>query len=299
MADAPLSRRPPPLGLALIVALALGWGLNWQAMKVALEEIPLWQFRSLTAFAAGAIMLGLALLMRQRLKVPRAQWRALALASFLNVTCWFVLVAVGVRLMSSGHAALISFTAPVWIEVISVVRFGERLTAARLAAAALGVGGIVVLLSHDFGAIVASPWGTLAMLGASVAWACGILVQKRTRWALGSVPLGGWQLLLGGVPIGLIALATERFEFFDASPAALWATAYLVLISLVLCYYAWFKIVTLLPANVAALSSLLVPVVGVLGGVVLLGEPLGWRELAAMAMIVGAIALVLFRPQPA
>ena len=87
--------------------------------------------------------------------------------------------------------------------------------------------------------------------------------------------------------------------FFDASPTALWATAYLVLISLVLCYYAWFKIVTLLPANVAALSSLLVPVVGVLGGVVLLGETLGWREVTAMVMIVGAIALVLIRPQPA
>jgi drug/metabolite transporter (DMT)-like permease len=299
MADAPLSRRPPPLGLALIVALALGWGLNWQAMKVALEEIPLWQFRSLTAFAAGAIMLGLALLTRQRLKVPRAQWRALALASFLNVTCWFVLVAIGVRLMSSGHAALIAFTAPVWVEVFGAVLLGERLSAARLAAVALGAGGIVVLLSHDFAAIAASPGGTLAIVGASMTWAAGILVQKRTRWAIGSVPLGGWQLLLGGVPIGVIALATERFEFFDASPTALWSTAYLVLISLVLCYYAWFKIVTLLPANVAALSSLLVPVVGVLGGVVLLGEPLGWRELAAMAMIVGAIALVLFRPQPA
>ena len=74
----PLSRRPPPLGLVLIVALALGWGLNWQAMKVALSEIPLWQFRALTAFAAGAIMLGLAVLMRQRLRVPLAQWRPAA-----------------------------------------------------------------------------------------------------------------------------------------------------------------------------------------------------------------------------
>jgi drug/metabolite transporter (DMT)-like permease len=299
MDDARLSRRPPPLGLALIVALALGWGLNWPAMKVALAEIPLWQFRSLTAFAAGAIMLGVARLMGQRLGVPRGQWPRLALAAFLNVTCWFTLVAIGVRLMSSGQAALIGFTAPVWLEAINVALLGERMTAVRVLAAALGVGGIVVLLSHDFSAIAASPWGTLAMLGASVTWACGILVQKRTRWAVSSVPLGGWQLLLGGVPIGIIALATERFVFFDASPAALWSTAYLVLISLVLCYYAWFKIVILLPANVAALSSLLVPVVGVLGGVVLLGEPLGWRELAAMVMIVGAIALVLIRPQPA
>lgn len=299
MADASPSRRPPPLGLALIVALALGWGLNWQAMKVALTEIPLWQYRSLTALAAGVIMLGLAALMRQKMAVPRAQWRALALATFLNVFCWFTLVAIGVRLMSSGHAALIGFTAPVWVEVFSAALLGERLTLTRIVAVALGVGGIAVLLSHDFAAIAASPGGTLAMLAASMTWGAGILVQKRTRWAIGSVPLAGWQLLLGGVPIGLIALATERFEFFDASPTALWATAYLVLISLVLCYYAWFKIVTLLPANVAALSSLLVPVVGVLGGVVLLGEPLTWREVVAMAMIVGAIALVLFRPQPA
>ncbi|MGE5146537.1 MAG: DMT family transporter, partial [Candidatus Eiseniibacteriota bacterium] len=262
-------------------------------------EIPLWQFRAVTALAAGAIMLGLAALMRQRLSVPFAQWRPLLIASFLNVTCWFVLVAIGVRLMSSGHAALIAFTAPLWVEVMSVVLLGERITLPRLLAVALGVGGIVVLLSRDFSAIAASPWGTLATLGAAVTWAGGILVQKRTRWAIPSVPLGGWQLMIGGVPIAAIALLSERFVFFEASPAALWSTAYLVLISLVFCYYVWFKIVTLLPANVAALSSLLVPVVGVLGGVVLLGEALGWREIAAMVMIVGAIALVLIRPQPA
>jgi drug/metabolite transporter (DMT)-like permease len=282
-----------------MVVLALGWGLNWQAMKVALSEIPLWQYRSLTAFAAGSIMLGLASATGQRLAVPRAQWRTLALAAFLNVTCWFTFVAIGVRLMSSGQAALIGFTAPLWLEAINVGFLGERMTRLRLLALGLGVGGIVVLLSHDFAAITRSPWGTVAMLTASLTWACGILVQKRTRWAIDSVPLGGWQLLIGGVPIGLIALATEPFRFFDASPTALWSTAYLVLVSLVLCYYAWFKIVTLLPANVAALSSLLVPVVGVIGGVVLLGEPLGWRELAAMVMIVGAIALILLRPQPA
>ncbi|HVO15848.1 MAG TPA: DMT family transporter [Alphaproteobacteria bacterium] len=299
MTDLPPSRRPPPLGLALMVVLALGWGLNWQAMKVALSEIPLWQYRSLTAFAAGSIMLGLASATGQRLAVPRAQWRTLALAAFLNVTCWFTFVAIGVRLMSSGQAALIGFTAPLWLEAINVGFLGERMTRLRLLALGLGVGGIVVLLSHDFAAITRSPWGTVAMLTASLTWACGILVQKRTRWAIDSVPLGGWQLLIGGVPIGLIALATEPFRFFDASPTALWSTAYLVLVSLVLCYYAWFKIVTLLPANVAALSSLLVPVVGVIGGVVLLGEPLGWRELAAMVMIVGAIALILLRPQPA
>jgi drug/metabolite transporter (DMT)-like permease len=293
------SRRPPPLGLALMVVLALGWGLNWQAMKVALTEIPPWQYRALTALAAGAIMLTLASVTGQRLTVPSAQWRALALAAFLNVTCWFSFVALGVRLMSSGQAALIGFTAPLWLEAINVSFLGERTTRLRLLALALGVGGIVVLLSHDFAAISRSPWGTVAMLIASVTWACGILVQKRTRWAIGSVPLAGWQLVLGAVPIGLIALAAEPFRFFDASPTALWSTAYLVLVSLVLCYYAWFKIVTLVPANVAALSSLLVPVVGVIGGVVLLGEPLGWRELAAMIMIVGAIALILLRPQPA
>jgi drug/metabolite transporter (DMT)-like permease len=281
-----------------MVVLALGWGLNWQAMKVALSEIPLWQYRSLTAFAAGAIMLALARGTGQKLTVPSGQWRTLAIAAFLNVTCWFSFVAIGVRLMSSGQAALIGFTAPLWLEAINISVLGERVTRLRLLALALGVGGIVVLLSHDFGAIIRSPLGTAAMLTASLTWACGILVQKRTRWAVGPVPLAGWQLLIGGVPIGLIALATEPFRFFDASPTALWSTAYLVLVSLVLCYYAWFKIVNLLPANVAALSTLLVPVVGVIGGVALLGEPLGWRELAAMIMIVGAIGLILLRPQP-
>lgn len=276
--------------------MALGWGLNWPAMKLIVGEVPPWQFRAVTGAAGAVLLLGLARVLRQPLAVPREQWLPLVAASLLNVTSWFVLIAYGVKLMASGHASILGFTMPIWAAVIGMAALGERMSTRRFVSLAMGIAGVVVLLSHDFAALGASPIGALITLVGAFNWAIGVHIQKRVKWAVEPLVLAGWQVALGTLPIVVIALFAEPFVYHRASWPVIGATVYLVLYALAFCYYAWFNVVRIFPTHISAIGSLLVPIVGVASSSLFLGEPFGWREIAALVLVVGAVALVMIQP---
>jgi len=148
----------------MLIGVALGWGLNWPAMKIIVGEVPPWQFRAVTGVCGAVLLFGLARLLRQRLAVPRAQWLPLCAAALFNVTSWFVLIAYGVKLMASGHASILGFTMPIWAALIGMAALGERMSVRRFVSLGMGAAGVVILLSHDFTALGASPLGALITL---------------------------------------------------------------------------------------------------------------------------------------
>src|SRR4051794_2779442 len=116
MAEAPAIARPAakfgPGGLLLLAGLSLVWGVNWPAMKIVLAELPLLTFRLLCLSVAGPVLLGLAALAGERVRVPRRELAPLAFAAFFNITCWHIFTAVGILLMEPGRASIIAFTMP-------------------------------------------------------------------------------------------------------------------------------------------------------------------------------------------
>ena len=291
--------RLPRLGYLLLAVLTLGWGVNWVFMKTSLFEIPLWQYRAVTVAVAGAATLALAHFNRDRLAVPRGEWLALAAASIFNVALWHVFTAYGILVMATGQVALIAFTMPVWAAIMGGFFLREALTPRHILALALGIGGIAVLLSRDLAAIGASPMGGAFGLLAAMSWAAGTVIVKRVAWTIPILTLVGWQLVISFVPLAAIALAVEPVTIHTASARALGAMAYTIFIAIVFCYYAWFKLVSIFPANVASVGTLLTPVVSLLAGAAVFAEPLGWRELVAVVLVLSALALVLLWRSPA
>jgi drug/metabolite transporter (DMT)-like permease len=293
----------PRLGLVLLVGLSFAWGINWPFMKIVLAEIPLWTFRAWSCLAAGLMLLALGHVTGGRVRPGRGEWQPILVGAFFNVTLWHIFVAFGVIQMASGHAAVLAFTMPLWSAIISVAVLGERLTGRVALALVLGIGGIIVLLSRNMTAVGDSPMGAVFMLGASVGWAIGTLYQKRQRFTVGTLALAGWQLALGTIPMFVILPFAEGIIFPQASAAAWAAAAYTTVVALVFAYFAWFKIVSLFPANIAGIGTLLTPVIGMVSGALVLGEPFGWREILAVVLIGSALALVLIipamRPRPA
>lgn len=284
----------------LLIAVASGWGLNWPALKTVVSEVPLWQFRAVTGLAGSAVLFGLAVLARQSFRVPRREWPALLVASLFNVTSWFMLMAWGTSMMAASHASILAFTMPIFAAIFGVLFVGERMTPARAAAILLVVGVVVIITSHDFEALEASQLGVLITLIGAMNWAIGTLVLKHTRWTVAPVPLAAWQVGLGTLPIALVAILTEEFVYHEASEAALWASVYLTVVAIALCFAGWFTVVRLLPTTVASTGTLLVPVIAAVSSSLILGDPFGWREMAALTMVVTAIALVIyFDPAPA
>lgn len=288
----------PRLGLILLVALTLMWGLNWPLMKIALNALPPFTFRGMMVPAAGVLLLALARTIGQELRMPRAIWRPLAVSALLNVAGWHALSALGVSHMSSGRAVVIAYTMPLWTALAARLFLGERLTGRRVLALALGTGGLAALLGGDLAGLSADPWGPIYALGAAVVWAGGTLIQKQVVWRVPILALTGWQLVVGGVPIVAFALALESPSLAAFTPPVIAVIAYNVLGSLCFCYYAWYKIVSLFPATIAALSTLMIPVIGVISGTLILGEPLGWREISALVLVCSAIGLVVTPSSP-
>lgn len=290
----PIPRPSRAFGIALIVGLSLAWGTNWVAMKTALNAIPPWSYRALTSYVAGAILLLICHLAGGRVRPYASEWKPLAICAVFNVTLWHMLTAYALIAMGTSHVALLAHTMPVWAALIAVCVLGQRLTPRLALATALGAAGIIALFWRHASLVADAPFAPLLGLGAAFAWAIGTIYQKGRSWSLPILAMAGWQLLIAAAPVGVVAAMLEGFAI-PPLPAMVWvALAYTVLLSQVFSYFAWFKIVEIFPTQIAALATLLTPLIGVLSSAVLLGETLGWPEIAAMALCGSALALVLF-----
>jgi len=281
----------------LTALLTLGWGLNWPMMKLALADIPVWTFRGLCV-ASGAIGLFIiARAGRQPTRVPAGQWPRLATTAIANVTMWNVLIGYGLTLLPSGRSAILAYTMPLWTVLLSRFVLHEKLTPRRVLGVTLGMAGMALLIGNEFAAVEAAPIGAALVLGAAFSWAVGTVLMRRYPTDLPTTSFTAWQLLIGGVPIMAGALILDWGEWGPIGVGAAIGLGYNMLFVFIFCYWAWYKIATTVPATVAALSTLMIPIVGLFSGMLILGERPQWQEYAALVLVIAALATVLVPPK--
>jgi drug/metabolite transporter (DMT)-like permease len=284
----------PPRLWWVLASLTFAWGFNWTAMKVALSEVPPWTFRSLCLGLGAAVLFAALRAGGQRIVLPTGQWTRLWLLALLNITSWNMLVAFGVAMIPSGRAAILGYTMPVWAVPLSVWLLGERITRRKLLGLGLGLGGLVLLLAESFAGLGRAPLGSLLVAGAALSWALGTVLQKRFPVSLPVGPYTAWIMLLGGVPIFVGTLAFEDWHALRNVGVTAWlGTAYNVVIAFAFAHWAWIKIATSVPVSVFSISMLLIPVVGVVSGMLFLGERPTWAEYAALVLVLAALLTVL------
>jgi len=283
-----------------ILLLAVVWGCNWPVLKIGVTEIAPLTFRSLTLpFAA----LGLFLITHwsgESIRIPRAWWGRLAILAFLNIAGWNGFVLFGVQQLPAGRSAIIAYTMPIWATLIAIAVLHEPLNRRKVVGLLLGMLGMAILLGDDIRHIRTAPTGALMILAAAVLWACGTVLLRKWKPPFAQNALSGWMMLLGWVPLVILA------PFFDPHPAsylttlspkAWFAIAYNIVLAGTLAHWAWFTLARTLPVAVSSLSSLPVPVVGVVAGMLFLGERPGMTELSALALVLASLFAVLFQPK--
>lgn len=288
----------PVRGLVLLALLAVFWGLNWPAMRVALTVVPVWDYRLIGVLVGGLSVLAIARLGGASLRVPRQQVGPLLLCSLFNIVGWNILTGYGLTLMEAGRSAIIGYTMPLWATLFSTLLVKEPLTLLKTAGLTFGLVGLAILLGGDLASMTAAPLGAIFILLAALSWGFGVALLKRFRWTVSSATLAGWQLVTAS-PMILLGrwLFAGDAGWGDAwSHAQIVAFAYSVTIPMSFCFWAWYETVRLFPASVAAIGTLAIPMVGVFSGALLLGEPVGWRELTALLLVIGGLASVLLLP---
>lgn len=287
--------------LIVLVILTFIWGLNWPGMKLAVMGFPPWHFRAACAAFGIVALFSMARMQGHRLMPPPGLWWSLALAGILNVTGWQVFSASALQYMPSGRGAIVAYTMPLMTAVLSVPLLGDRLTVRVIVALALGMGGMAFLLPQDIlTAHDEQIHGILLMLGAALSWGLGTIYLKYLKLPMPTTVITAWLFVFAFPPMFLGAM----FEPWPPDPALItWpvmiGALYAGTIPVAYGYWAWFRLVEVLPVTVASIANLATPVVGVIAGALILGETIGWREGAALGLVLSALVLVLYRkPEP-
>lgn len=285
----------------MLIALTVVWGTNWPLFPLAVREVSVWTFRAVAMAGAGSALLLVARLQGVSLQIPRRYWRTVGLATFLYLVIWNIASTYAAVLIPSGQAAVLGFTMPLWSALIAWAVLGERLSPRLLLAVVLGGLGVTLLMVPSFSAYAAAPLGLATGLLSAIGWAIGTLVLKRGQVQVPVLVLTGWQLLLGSIPISIGALILGDGNWFVPTWQSIAVIAWITLVPMCIGNVCWFAIVGLLPANIAGLSSVMVPVVAMVSGALVHGEPLGPLQLVSMAACVAALVLALGRksaPEP-
>ena len=285
----------PPHLIGVLVALTLAWGFNWPMIKLSIAGMAPMHFRTLCLASGAAVLFTMAAARRLPWRVPRAEWRRLAIISLGNVTIWNILSVYGVALMASGRAAILGYTMPMWTVLLGIWVLGEPFTRRRAVGVALGMAGMLLLLGAELQAVGRAPAGALFMIGAAIVWAIAIVLIRKWPTTLPTTSFAAWQMAIGVLPILALALFVEEgsFNLFALAPGPMFGVLYNMFIAFGFCYWAFTKIAQSAPAGVSGLSSLMVPVVGVFSGALVLGETPRWTDYAALMLVVGSLATVL------
>ena len=284
--------RLAPAGLMFLAITSLGWGFNWPVTKYLVGFLPPLTLRGGTGVIGAGLLAALAILSKQSQKVEPHLWPRLMLAALLNVTVWMALMGIALVWLPASETALIAYTMPVWAAMLAWPVLGERPTVLRTIALVMAFAGIVSILGGN--GISASeaklPGIALALTGA-VAFALGTVLAKKFPLTLPPLTAAAWQIGLGCLPVAIIGLCVETTHLGVLDSFGWWLIVYMILGQFCLAYVCWFAALARLPASVAAIGTMAVPVIGVAVSAVALHEPLGVGQIAALVFTLAGVAL--------
>jgi len=279
------------LPAGILALLALIWGYTWVPQKIGIPYAGTFSFAALRALLGAIVLLAVLAVLRRPLR-PKALGLTLALGvlqttGFVGLTMW-ALEAGG-----AGRTAVLANTMPFWLLIMAWPLLGERLHGLQWASVPLGLAGLVLIIG---------PWNlhgvasSLLAVGGAISWAAGAIVAKvlRRRHRVDLLSLTAWQMLLGSIPLIVVAVSTaDRAPVWSAT--LVWTLAYAALLATALGWFLWLFVLDRLPAGVAGLGNLGTPVVGVVAPWIQLGERPSVAETAGIVLVLAALGVLVLR----
>jgi drug/metabolite transporter (DMT)-like permease len=275
-----------PLGLFI---LSVTWGYTWVMAKQALSFAPPFAFAAERSIG-GALALFVALkLMGRPLKLI-APGATLAIGLF-QITGFMALSTWALVEGGPGKTAVLIFTMPIWVLLLAWPILGERIRGTQWLAAASTLTGLVLIIE---------PWNMHTSLfskflgvTAALCWAIGTVLIKRlrSRQQVDLLSLTTWQMLIGAVPLVLLAVVVPEHPT-DWSATYIGILAFMSVISTALCWWLWITLLDRVPAWEASLSVLGTPVVAIVSARLTLGEDFSFGEVTGILLIGAGLALL-------
>jgi len=231
------------------------------------------------------------------LRIPPGQLATIAKLSIPNMIVWHLFVILGVRMLSSGRAAILGYTMPVWAVLSGLLFFRERVTPMAWLGVACALAGALLLLSSEFATLSGHPLGSVLVLAAAASWGYGTVALKKSQIEMPTMSLTFWMLAITTLAMGVAAVLFESSAWRWPNAIEWGAIVFNAIIVFGFAHVVWFQLARTLPPIASSLSVMMIPVVGVFSGAWMLGETPHWQDYAAMGLILAAMSTVLLKPR--
>jgi drug/metabolite transporter (DMT)-like permease len=263
-------------------------------MKSGVSLYPPLAFRTLSMWFGLPVLWAVLKVLRVSFRIERRDWRELVSLTVTNMLVWHVLAILAVQALSSGRAAILGYTMPIFSALWGVAVFGERLKPRHVAGIVCAALGVSFLLWHEFATLAGRPLAAIGMLVAAAVWALGTQQMRRTAIVAPTLAIVFWMTLLTTLAMTVATTLFERDRWSMPAPSTTAAIAYNAVLIFGLAQPVWLIMARNLPPIASSMSVMLIPVLGTLSGAWWLGEALHWQDGAAIVLVVIAIASVMW-----
>lgn len=274
--------------LRALAIIWLIWGLNWVVMKTANTYFPPILFVT-WRFGTGALIL-LAFAYWRKIPFPDKKFLPwIILTGILMIVLNNIAAQIGMLSVSAGMACLLNYTAPLWTAILAHFTLNERLTRLKCFGIFLAIVGLYVLMGLQGVDDLSAAF--IIILGA-VCMALANIIVKLKLSKNNMVQLTTWQMVFGAIVLVAYSSLVPQGEINWCLPAVL-CVIYNGALASALAFFLWNYVLTHIEASSASIATLVAPVVGVLGGVFILGEPFTVQIVLGMALIFAGILIVV------
>ena len=273
--------------LRALVAIWLIWGLNRVVMKTANNYFPPILFVT-WRFGTGALIL-LAVAYWRKIPLPQPKFLPWI---FLTGICMLVLnniaAQVGMQSISAGMAAVLNYTAPLWTAILAHFTLDEKLTRRKFVGLFVAIIGLYVLMGLQG---VDDLTAAFVIIAGAVSMAVSNILVKLKLSKCDMIQLTTWQMVFGALTLVIYSSLVPQGEINWCLPAIL-CVIYNGALASAPAFFLWNVVLTHLQAGTASIATLVAPAVGVVGGVIFLGEPFTAHIVLGIALIFAGIILV-------
>jgi drug/metabolite transporter (DMT)-like permease len=279
----------------LLLALSFCWGLSWSAMRIALDEVSPWSMRLIGYSIGAATLLVLLKAQGRSLYIPPGRNRL-----HLFIAALFIVVAFGIAgtfaqlMANTSRVIIVNYSMPVWSSLMAYFVLYERIDKRAAIGLALCIGGLAVLVAPVMEQSMREPIGLLLALVCALGWGGGTVYMKWARIKGDLLAITFWQVLVGVLAFMIGYLSFEGLPKFEPLQWRTWGgLLFNGVLGTGFAYFIWFNIIGRLSTVMASLGSLINPVVGVIGAMILLGDRPTGPDLIGFALIFAAAACVM------
>jgi drug/metabolite transporter (DMT)-like permease len=277
-----------------LAILGLIWGTSFLFIKICVGSIPLFTFVAGRMLMGGCILYCVLLLQGDKMPPLGRAWTAFAFIGFFNALVPYGLIAWGEQYISSGLAAILNATTPIFTVILAHYLISdERLTASRITGILLGFAGVVVIVWPELGRGTSFDlWGQLAVVGGSLSYAVAIVYARNHLKGMPAIKTSIGMLASGFVmTVPLILLLEDPLEM-QPTPQAWLSWVALGVFGTAVAYLLYYWLVRHAGATYTSLVTFLLPPMGVFWGAVILGERIVWVQAVGALVILFSIMLV-------